>query len=184
MMKALLKVPSFRASHSVIVLSFIFSALSWGALNGDRRETFKSLEINVGTAIPASNSFAKKDPHYALGVGYSWDLETAFIEARFDFINRFSKPSQNYTAFTLGGNYVFLEGEVFSAYAGANFGLGFVKVSGVDGKGGFHIGGDMGALFLKDADVNLDLRMRMFYNTAQLLNSHPFMFAFLVGLRF
>ena len=172
------------AGHSILALLALTLGLQSGAAATERQESFKAIEINLGAAFPASKAFAKKDTHYALGVGYSWDVDTAFIEARLDFINRFSKPAQSYTAFTLGGNFFFLDEEMYSFFAGANFGLGIVKIKGIDAKGGFHVGADLGAVFLKQADVNLDTRLRLIYNTSEINNTHPVIVAFLVGLRF
>lgn len=153
-------------------------------VRSNRKASLKTFEVSMGALIPASRAYPKKDAHYNFGLSYSWDVEVAFIEARVDYANRFSKPSQSYTSFTLGGNYVFDDYEVWSPYAGVNFGLGFTKVEGRDTKGGFHIGADLGALLLRDADVNLDIRFRLGFNTATIQESHPVFLGFLVGIRF
>lgn len=150
----------------------------------ERKSTLKAFEVSLGALLPASRAYPKKDPHYSFGLGYAWDVETAFIETRVDYSNRFSSPGQSYTSFTIGGNYIFDDYEAFSPYAGLNFGIGFTKVSGFDTKGGFHMGADLGALFLRDTDINLDLRFRLAYNTATLDESHPVFLGFLVGIRF
>ncbi len=150
-----------------------------------RQESLKSLEFSFGAMLPASRAYDKKDAHYSLGIGYVWDVDVAFIEARADHSNRFSgQPTQHYTSFTAGGNYIFFDDELWAAFAGANVGLGFSKVEGNDMKGGFHLGADIGALFLRQADVNLDVRMRFAYNTADIASSHPFFLGFIAGIHF
>lgn len=151
----------------------------------ERQESLKSIGISFGASLPVTRAFDKKDPHYTFGLSYIWDINEAFIEARADHMNRFSgSPTQHYTAFTAGGNYVFLDEGVWAMFAGGNLGLGFSKVQGVDTKGGFHLGADIGALFLRQADVNLDLRLRFAYNTADIADSHPSFLGFIAGIHF
>jgi hypothetical protein len=155
------------------------------AQQNERKESLKSLELSFGATVPVSRAYPKKDPHYSFGVGYAWDIDVAFIEARADHYNRFSSdPSQHYTSFTAGGNYIFLDDQIWALFGGLNFGLGFAKVKGEDLKGGFHIGADIGALFLREADVNLDLRIRLINNTSNLNDSHPFLVGFMAGIHF
>ncbi|MEZ4815135.1 MAG: hypothetical protein R3A80_08035 [Bdellovibrionota bacterium] len=168
--------------RKILLTLAIFSSLSAFA---ERRESLKSLEFSFGATLPVSRAYDKKDAHYSFGLGYVWDVDAAFIEARVDHLNRFSgSPTQHYTAFTAGGNFIFLDDELWAAFAGANVGLGFAKVQGTDLKGGFHIGGDIGALFLRQADVNLDLRLRLIYNTADIASSSPFFLGFIAGIHF
>ena len=165
---------------AIFSITPLFPALAFS----ERKSTLKAFEVSLGTLLPASRAYPKKDPHYSFGIGYAWDVEAAFIETRVDYSNRFSSPGQSYTSFTIGGNYIFDDYEAFSPYAGLNFGFGFTKVDGYDTKGGFHLGADLGALFLRDTDVNLDLRVRLAYNTATLDEAHPVFLGFLVGIRF
>lgn len=165
----------------LLLITAIFSINAFG----QRQESLKSWEFSFGAMLPASRAYDKKDAHYSLGIGYIWDVDVAFIEARFDHSNRFSgSPTQHYTSFTAGGNYIFFDDELWAAFTGANVGLGFAKVAGIDAKGGFHLGADIGALFLRQADVNLDLRMRFAYNTADIASSHPFFIGLIAGIHF
>jgi hypothetical protein len=172
-------------SKNIVKIFATFLFISASLLNAqEKQKTFKAFEFSLGGSLPTTKAFIKKEMHYALGAAYSWDVDVAFIEARFDFIQKFSQPLQNYTIGSIGGNFYFLEDELWSLYAGANFGLGFLKIKGYDAKGGFHLGADMGAVFLKQADVNIDTRVRLQYNTATVNDSHPFLIGFLVGLKF
>jgi hypothetical protein len=173
---------------SLITLSGLMlgtSAFAEHSERSERKESLKAFEFAFGASLPVSRAYQKKDPHYTFGIGYIWDVDVAFIEARADHYNRFSgSPSQHYTSFTAGGNFIFLDQHLWALFAGLNLGLGFAKVQDVDMKGGFHIGADLGALFLRDADVNLDTRLRLAYNTANMGSSHPVFIGFLVGIHF
>lgn len=163
----------------VLAASLTFNAFA------QRQESLKSVGVSFGASLPMSRAYDNKDPHYTFGLSYIWDIDVAFVEARLDHMNRFSgSPTQHYTAVTAGGNYIFINEEIWAAFAGANVGLGFSKVEGVDTKGGFHMGADLGALFLRQADVNLDLRLRLVYNTADIASSHPFFMGFIAGIHF
>jgi len=174
----------------IIATSALFFGLLAFAQDRDiqgkqRQESLKAYEISFGAMFPASRAYPQKNAHYSLGLGYVWDIQSAFIEARIDHSDRFSgDPTQRYTSVTIGGNYIFLEQDVWALFGGINMGLGYVKVQGIDGKGGFHLGTDVGALFLRNADVNLDARIRIAYNTATVHDSHPLFFGLIGGLHF
>ena len=165
-----------------LLLIAVFSLQAFGQ---DRKESLKSFELAFGAQFPSTRAFEKKDAHYSLGVGYIWDVDVAFIELRADHTNRFGgSPTQHYTAATIGGNYIFLDQDLWGLFAGLNVGMGFIKVPRADMKGGFHMGGDFGVLFLRNADVNLDLRLRLAYNTASVNDSHPFFIGIITGIHF
>ncbi len=174
-------------SQKTLRKSFFFFALLVGfnAHAQERQESLKSIEISFGANFPTSRAFEKKDAHYTLGVGYVWDVDVAFIEVRADHTDRFSNdPSQRYTSFTGGGNYIFIDQDLWALFGGLNVGLGITKIDGLDTKGGFHLGSDIGFLFLRNADVNLDFRLRLAYNTAEFRDSHPVFVGLIGGIHF
>lgn len=149
--------------------------------SNERIETVKGYEFFLGAAFPLSDAYPKRDTHYAFGVGYAWGLNDSFIEARVDIMNRFASPAQYYSAFTLGGNYIFHNTEQIGLFAGGHFGLGFGE-SNDDSAGGFHFGADLGALFMRQADVNLDGRFRFMTNTMKHGDERPFIMLFMLGI--
>lgn len=165
---------------------FFFACLiGFSAYGQERQESLKSIEISFGANFPTSRAFEKKDAHYSLGLGYAWDVDVAFIEVRADHTDRFSgDPSQRYTSFTGGGNYIFIDQDLWALFGGLNVGLGITKLDGLDTKGGFHLGTDIGLLFLRNADVNLDFRIRLAYNTAEFRDSHPVLVGLIGGIHF
>jgi hypothetical protein len=179
---------SSRLTNAVLDNKSLSETLAQGdVLSNDerRRERVKSVrgfEVAVGTATPLSNALGAKEVMWAFGMGQAYDVGEAFIEVRWDILSHFGDFSGTYNAFTLGGNYIWKDDGRTAFFSGGHFGFGHSKEDVYGSGSGFHFGLDTGVLFFRQADVNLELRLRYMVMAKSLKDSYPQLGSLVLGI--
>jgi hypothetical protein len=156
------------------------SVLKYDDDQNRRIKSRRGFEVSVGSAFGLSSPLTRQsggrnshEPMWALGFGFAWDLPKAFMETRWDILSHFGGDSGNYNAFTLGGNYIWKEIDRTAFFSGAHFGFGNSSNRSFSSGSGFHFGADTGVLFFREADVNLELRLRYMVLARQIRGELP-----------
>jgi len=149
-----------------------------------RVKSIQGWEIALGGAYPLTDSLNNKDSMYAFSGGYFFDIQRFFIELRADFQMGFNESSRSMSSFTIGGDYFYYNGRMMGAYAGVELGFGGVTDESLDEAVGFVGAFDVGVMLLRQADINVDVRLRTSALSKQLNGETPVTSALMIGLVF
>ncbi|MBP7844285.1 MAG: hypothetical protein KA116_05675 [Proteobacteria bacterium] len=178
-----------RLSDSVLEGKTLAETATQGEiLNRDSRsrervKSIRGFELGLGTGFPLTQPLGDKEAMWALGFGFAWDVDEAFLETRWDALSHFGDNNPgSYNTFTLGGNYFWHDTSRYGVFSGANFGFANSSNSKIQSKSGFHIGLDTGVLLFRHADVNLEFRARYMIMVSQIKGAYPQLFSMILGL--
>ncbi len=157
-----------------------------------RLNSIGGFQFSLGSAAPLTPAFHTFVPLYTFALGYSWDLDHAIVEVRSDFGGGFNEAKTFLWTTTIGGQYVFWSNRTLTLYTGVSAGFGRFHADQTasywnyhDGrKSGFVLTSDTGALFFRQADINLDVRLRTTVMTNTIAGYVPVTTGLSVGVRF
>ncbi len=153
------------------------------ALNQDEKsrsrvKSIKGWQLGIGVANSNNTRAAGENSLWAFNLGYAWDLKDVFLEIRYDIANSFESAGDSTGSFTLGAQYLFKNFQTTSLFAGGEFGFGGITDSS------FVFAGDVGAIFLRHADINLETRFRLAAFARKQEGKQSMVGTALVGLHF
>ncbi len=149
-----------------------------------RVKSIQGWEIALGGAYPLTDALDNQEMMYALSVGYFFDIQQFFIELRGDFQMGYNDSSKSMTSFTIGGDYFYYNGRVVGAYAGVELGFGGATDEDLDESVGFVGAVDVGFMLLRQADINIDVRLRTSVLATEFNGQTPVTSALMVGVVF
>ena len=151
----------------------------------EQYNSIRGFLVSLGIATPLNTAIGDYKPMYNVGLAYRFDVDRFLLEVRSDFQVGYNESDMSLFNFSLGGNYIFYENRSLAAYAGADVGFGFVHPENTrDGQGGFMTNFNVGAVLLRYADVNLDVRLRTSVMANMVNNLVPVTTGVLVGISF
>ena len=125
-----------------------------------RVKSISCCEIALGAALPFSDALRSHKTMYALGIGYMWDINDFLVELRSDLQFGMNDARMNASSFSVGGHYVPINARTTALYTGVDLGFVHIDDNNTKGKSGFGIAGNVGVLFFRHADINVDVRFR------------------------
>lgn len=140
--------------------------------------------VFLGGGLPIGDALQSNKVMFAFGGGYGWEIRRFLIELRGDFMVGYNEASMNVSSFTIGGNYIFLDRDEFALYAGLESGFANFGDDNGDNRSGFGFAGNVGALLLRYANVNLDARIRTIVLADTLNGQVPAATSLLFGIHF
>lgn len=149
-----------------------------------RVKSIQGWEVAIGGAYPLNDSLGSQDPMFALAVGYFFDIQRFFVELRGDFQLGYNQAMKSLTSFTVGGHYFYHNGRVVGAYTGIELGFGGATDDNLNESIGFLGAFDVGFMLLRQADINVDLRLRTSVLATNFNERAPVTSALMVGLVF
>jgi hypothetical protein len=158
-----------------------------------RMSALRGWQLGFGAATPFSSPGSNPGVLWAFGLGYAWDVREAFIELRWDLMSHFGGSGSSnalpemdaYNSLAIGAQYVWWDTGRIGAFSGVEFGFGsYASVSALEAASGFHFAGDVGLLFLRQADVNLETRFRLSMLAKSVNGSVPVVGSLLLGVHF
>lgn len=149
-----------------------------------RVKALKGFHVDLGMAVPITNSLLSHKIMYAFGLGYKFDISPFLLELRTDLLLGYNEASMNGMSLTIGGHYVWYDQRKYALFSGLEVGFGRVNDTLISGKSGFAVAANTGVILLRHATVNLDVRLRMLMIADKFNNSVPFMGSLLVGITF
>lgn len=149
-----------------------------------RVRSIQGWELALGGAYPLTDALGSQDSMYAFAGSYFFDIKPFFIELRADFQLGFNDSSKNFSSFTIGGNYFYYNGRMMGAYTGIELGIGGATNDNLDESIGFVAAFDVGVMLLRQADVNLDLRLRTSVLATDFYGKTPVTSALMIGIVF
>lgn len=158
-------------------------------LEDERREPKRVKAINsygfyFGGAFPITNSLNTHKPMYAFGGNYIFDLDRFLLEIRSDLQLGYNDVKTNVFSLTMGGDYIFHTGRTYALYGGLEIGFGHISDDLFDNKSGFASAANVGAILLRHATVNIDVRIRTMILGTKFNGAIPVTTAVMVGLLF
>lgn len=149
-----------------------------------RVKSIQGWEIALGGAYPLTDALEDQTAMYAFSIGYFFDIQQFFIELRGDFQMGYNDSSKSMSSFTIGGDYFYYNGRMLGAYAGVELGFGGATDEDLDESVGFVAAADVGVMLLRQADVNIDVRLRTSVLTSEFNGHTPITSALMVGVVF
>jgi len=149
-----------------------------------RVKSIQGWQFSLGGSYPLTDALQNDEIKPAFAMGYFFDLGQFFIELRGDFQIGYNDSSSSITSFTVGGDYFFHTARTFGTYAGLEFGFGAATDESFDDAAGFVGAFDVGIMFLRHADINIDLRLRTSVLMTKFNDELPITSALMVGLIF
>lgn len=147
-------------------------------------KAINSYGVYFGGTFPITNSFNTRNPMYALGGSYIFDLDRFLLEIRGDLSLGYNDVKTNSSTFTLGGDYLFLSRRVYALYGGLEIGFGHIADNLFANKSGFAAAVNVGTILLRYATVNVDVRVRTLILATKFNGSIPITTTLMVGLLF
>jgi len=149
-----------------------------------RLKSIGGWEFGMGIGIPFTKALKSQKSMFAFGGGYMWDVGRFLIELRSDLLFGYNQATMNAMSFTVGGHYIPFTTRTMAVYTGLDAGFAHANDSLTNGKSGFGIAGNAGILFLRQYDINLDVRLRTMVITTKLNGKIPVIGTLLVGIRY
>lgn len=149
-----------------------------------RVKSIGGFEAYFGAAWPFTNAMRSQQTMYDFGVGYSWDIRWFLLELAGHFQVGYNDIDMGVINIGIGLQRILFGNRSTALYVGPDFGFASVHDTQNGSKSGFGIGGNVGALFFRQADTNLDLRFRLMMVTEKLNSELPVTGSLSVGIRF
>ncbi len=142
---------------------------------------------HLGPAWGLGDALGTRSTLYDFGLGFGWDFRRSLIELRSDFL--VGANDQDVFGFigTLGWDYVWLDGRSVAVYSGLEGGIGYLReeVGGTrESRTGFLFGFSTGLLLVREANVNIDFRLRLRVLSERMNGEVPVIGGIGLGLRF
>lgn len=151
-----------------------------------RVQSIKGYEAFVGFGFPLFETGGSKPLLGDFSFGHAWDVRRFLLELRGDALFAINGDGVGSITGVLGAAYFLTEGSTASMFLGGEFGFGIGFVDWSNPHFGMSFGGNIGAVFLREADVNLDLRLRVsaIANSMGASDAIPVFMTILAGLHF
>lgn len=141
-------------------------------------------DFSLGFGLPVSNALRTHKGMFAIGTGYSWEINRFLIDARGDFMSGYNQLGMSATTVTVGGGYNVINGRTVAFLAELEAGFGHVRDKLTSGKSAFVFATDLIARAPRYAKINLDARVRTTFFVDKLNGSVPIITSFLIGVHF
>lgn len=156
-----------------------------------RVKAVRGKELLLGLGLPlfsvADDTGEKHTPLLAaISFGNAWDVRRFLIEARGDLLIAMNGQGVGAINGSLAGLYLIDDDGQMAPFVGPELGFGVGMSDWGDALFGFHLGVNAGVLFLREADINLDVRLRLSGEFRELAatGKYPFFASLLVGLHY
>ena len=149
-----------------------------------RLKSIGGFEIAFGAAWPFTNALQSYKTMYNFILGYTWDIRLFLIELAGHFQAGYNEVDMGTASMAIGLHRILFDRRTTALYVGPDFGFATVNDTGTHSKSGFGFGGNVGLIFFRQADINMDLRFRVLTLADKLNGAVPVTGALSVGIRF